>query len=318
MIFQKLIFKLARSIVKLIMPCLATLFIKLKINRRIINILNDKSHNANNYYNFNKFISSQIKEEKLIALDVGAQGGFNSDKYIANKYERFFAPILVEPISKEYKKLKNLSKKVLDKGFWSSPLKKKIYILGNRSGSSSMYEPDETNFKIHNIKDKDYVNFDVTETVEVDCDTIDNSLEKLNIREIDYLKIDTQGSELEILKGMRKYKPLLIRLEAHIFSMYKNVPNWTELIKHLDESSYIPCDWKGIGSHVTRIPAEMDIIFIPNFKIDLGKKLIFKNKEKFICLMLIFGQLDLLKAIAQEIDILPNDFFNKFKDRYFF
>ena len=181
-----------------------------------------------------------------------------------------------------------------------------------------MFEPDKTNFKIHRIKDKDYNKFNVTETVEVDCDTIDNSLEKLNIDKLDYLKIDTQGSELEILKGMKKYKPLLIRLEAHIFSMYKDVPRWPELLNYLNELNYISCDWKGIGSHVTRIPAEMDMIFIPDYKIYSGKKLISENKDKFISLMLIFGQLSLLKVIAEEMHLLPSNFFNKFEDRYFF
>ena len=31
--------------------------------------------------------------------------------------------------------------------------------------------------------------------------TLEKELNKLNVKEIDYLKIDTQGSELNILKG---------------------------------------------------------------------------------------------------------------------
>ena len=61
-------------------------------------------------------------------------------------------------------------------------------------------------------------------TVEVDCDTIENSLKKLEFKSLDYLKIDTQGSELEILKGIGKLSPQLIKIEAHIHSMYKNAP----------------------------------------------------------------------------------------------
>ena len=40
---KKTLFKLSRSIIKLLLPCLSVIFIKLKINRRIINYLNDKS-----------------------------------------------------------------------------------------------------------------------------------------------------------------------------------------------------------------------------------------------------------------------------------
>ena len=32
-------------------------------------------------------------------------------------------------------------------------------------------------------------------------------------------------------------------------------------------------DWKKIGSHATRTPVEMDMVFIPNFLIESGKKL---------------------------------------------
>ena len=40
-------------------------------------------------------------------------------------------------------------------------------------------------------------------------------------------------------------------------------------------------DLKGIGGHSTRIPAEADMIFIPNFNNETGKNLIIENKEKF-------------------------------------
>ena len=58
-------------------------------------------------------------------------------------------------------------------------------------------------------------------------------------------------------------------------------------------------DWKTIGDHLSRVPAEMDVIFIPNFNNEAGKKLILDNKEKFISLMLIFGQIELLKTLIK-------------------
>ena len=44
-----------------------------------------------------------------------------------------------------------------------------------------------------------------------------NQLYELTVKSLDYLKIDTQGAELEILKGMGNYRPLLIKIEAHFF-----------------------------------------------------------------------------------------------------
>ena len=53
---KNFLFKLSRSCVKLFLPCFSSLFIKLKVNKRIANYLNDKSFKANNYYNFSNTI----------------------------------------------------------------------------------------------------------------------------------------------------------------------------------------------------------------------------------------------------------------------
>ena len=179
-----------------------------------------------------------------------------------------------------------------------------------------MYEPDPQTFELHNIKTKDFENYKVTRITEVECDTLANQLSKLEIKTLDYLKIDTQGAELEILKGLGNYRPLLIKIEAHFFSMYKDVPSWNQLLNKLFEFNYVLIDWKGIGSHSTRIPAEAEMIFIPNFHDKIGKELIKENKEKFISLMLIFGQLKLLQILLRRLEI-KNDEINELEDNYF-
>ena len=154
------------------------------------------------------------------------------------------------------------------------------------------------------------------EQLKIECDTMSNQLSELNINILDYLKIDTQGAELEILKGIGSYRPLVIKIEAHFFSMYKNVPSWHELVNYLIDMNYVLIDWKGIGKHNTRIPAEADMIFIPNFNIEAGKELIKNNNKKFISLMLIFGQLKILQVILKRLQI-DNDEIEKLEDRYF-
>ena len=72
-------------------------------------------------------------------MDIGAQGGFNSDNFF-QKNTIFFEDILIEPIKSEAHKLKN-KKYLINKGLWSKT-SKKFYILKNRLGSSSMYKPD--------------------------------------------------------------------------------------------------------------------------------------------------------------------------------
>ncbi len=307
--------KISRSLVKLILPVIYKILVKFKLNRRVINFLSDKSYRSNDQYNFSSLISGLLKNEKIISLDVGAQGGFNSDKFFPSKYNCFFKEILIEPINSEAEKLEN-KKFIINKGLWSKKEKKKLNILDNRLGSSSMYEPDEEFFDLHNLKKKDYDNYKITRSIEVECDTLTNQLKELEINKLDYLKIDTQGAELEILKGIGEYRPLLIKTEAHFFSMYKNVPNWNKLVSFLYDLNYTLIDFKGIGNHSTRIPAEADMIFIPNFNNKIGKKLILDNKDKFISLMLIFGQLKILQVILKRFQIVSSNL-EKLEDNYF-
>ena len=307
--------KISKSLIKLILPIIFKIFIKFKLNRRVINYLNDKSYKSNDRYNFTNLIFSLLKNEKIVALDVGAQGGFNSDNFFPSKYNRFFEDILVEPIKSEAEKFEN-KKFTINKGLWSKEEKKKLYILENRLGSSSMYKPSEEFFDLHNLKKEEYDNYKITRTIEIDCDTLTNQLIKLKVNKLDYLKIDTQGAELEILKGIGDYRPLLIKVETHFYSMYKNVPSWHKLNNFLYELNYTLIDLKGIGSHSSRIPAEADLIFIPNFNNEIGKRLIMNNRDKFISLMLIFGQLKLLQVIMNKFQIDLKEL-EKLEDNYF-
>ena len=312
---KKIIYKFFRSLVKIFLPLIFQVLIKLKLNRRVINFLNEKSYYSNNKYNFFNLLQGLLKNKKIVGLDVGAQGGFNSDKFFPKKYNSFFENVLIEPIKSEAEKLQE-NDVVIHRGLWSKKEKRKLYILDNRLGSSSMYEPNEMNFDLHNIKEKDHDKYKVTRTTEIECDTLFNQLSNLKIKNLDYLKIDTQGAELEILKGLGIYRPLLIKIEVHFFSIYKNVPSWHQLVNYLNELNYVLIDWKDIGDHVTRIPAEVDMIFIPNFNNEIGKKIILDNKEKFLAIMLIFGQIKLLQLIMKKLK-MTNEDLEKLEDNYF-
>ena len=122
------IYKFSRSLIKIILPVIFRLFIKLKVNRRVINFLEDKSYNSNNKFDFTFTIEKLLKKNKIIALDVGAQGGFNSDNFFPKKYNTFFEDILIEPIKSESEKLKD-KKFIINKGLWSSKKVKKLYIF---------------------------------------------------------------------------------------------------------------------------------------------------------------------------------------------
>ena len=310
-------YRILSKIIYLLIPIISKILIALRLNSRIINQLNKLRYESHKIDNHSNLISKLLVDNKLIALDVGAQGGFFESNIFAKKYNDFFDPIMVEPLLNEAEKLSKKNYKVITKGLWSANCKKKLYVLGKRLGSSSMYKPSKDNYDLYNFKKKDFSLFDITNEMQVECITADDSLNKLNIKHLDFLKIDTQGSELEILKGLGEYRPLMIKVEVQVVPMYEDVPNWSELVNYLYKINYMTCEWVEIGPHLTRSPVEMDMIFIPNYLNDLGKKLILSREKAFASLMLIFGHIKLLQIISEKLNFSTNLELQKTKDKFF-
>ena len=138
--------RVGKSITKIILPLIYKILKLLKGNTRAINFLNEKKIFSNNVYNFQKDINRLLENKKLVGLDIGAQGGFNSDDFFPKKYNHFFQAVLVDPLSNSL--INESDKYIINKGFWSSKGNRKLYVLGNRPGSSSMYEPVKLNLWI--------------------------------------------------------------------------------------------------------------------------------------------------------------------------
>ena len=97
-------------------------------------------------------IKKLLKNRKLIGLDVGAQGGFNSDKFFPERYNKYFESILVDPLKNSLEGKE--STHTINKGLWSSKGVRKLYILNNRPQISSMYEQDKKSKSINYIFSK--------------------------------------------------------------------------------------------------------------------------------------------------------------------
>ena len=69
-------YRLLSKIIYLLIPIISKIFIALRLNSRIINQLNklrSESHKVDDHSNF---ILKLLGNNKLVALDIGAQGGF--------------------------------------------------------------------------------------------------------------------------------------------------------------------------------------------------------------------------------------------------
>ena len=127
---------------------ISKVLIALRLHSRAVNQLNKLRSESHKTDDYRSVVSQFMGKEKLIALDVGAQGGFFNADIFSKTYNNFFDPILVEPIPDEVKKLEDQNYKVIPNALWSTNCKKKLYILGKRPGSSSMYKPNKNIFNL--------------------------------------------------------------------------------------------------------------------------------------------------------------------------
>ena len=93
--------------------------------------------------------------------------------------------------------------------------------------------------------------------------TLDSVVKKENLPNPDFIKIDTQGSELDILKGGKETvsKCSLIYLECPIIEFNLNSPKFDDYIKYLDSIEFVPYDICEVHK-LDNILIQIDILFI--------------------------------------------------------
>jgi len=176
-----------------------------------------------NYGDFNKtgekkFIKL-IKDEINLSLDIGANVG-NYTKLILQ--ETNSKVISFEPLPKAYRELEILKKDFNDR--------LEIFNIGisNESKKQDLYFGNEKSEKASLIKNLEKLSF-VGKTnknkISVEVKKLDDLKDILKNQIIDFIKIDTEGYEFEVLDGakhiLKEHKPKFIQIEF----------NWHQLLK---------------------------------------------------------------------------------------
>lgn len=93
--------------------------------------------------------------------------------------------------------------------------------------------------------------------------TITSLIEQKKIPVPDFMKIDTQGSEIDILKGSGKYlkKVKLLYLECPVININRGAPDISEYLRFTKKAGFIPLDICEKHIH-NNVLLQVDILFI--------------------------------------------------------
>jgi FkbM family methyltransferase len=213
-------------------------------------------------YNYYFGIDSSIKKilakkiNKLVIFDIGANLGQSVERF--RKYQKNAKIFSFEPDPKIYKVLE--LKKNNDPNLFtynialSNKKEKSILYTQNNSGENSLLKMNTNKLK-SNIP------------IKIQCNTISSFCKEKKIKKIDILKIDTQGSEFNIIKGCGNFLKKIFIIEAEIIfnNTWKNSPRIGDLENYLKKYGFVIWDFPNI----IKYPREdldriffIDIIFV--------------------------------------------------------
>jgi FkbM family methyltransferase len=177
----------------------------------------------------------------LILYDIGAAGTI--PEHWEKKLLRKNTTIYAFDENKDKNKnipIKNFKIKFLSTLLSNGNYKKHFYVL-NRDTGSSFYK---VNRKFIDYISKDY--FDLKKKILVKTKSLNWLIVNKKIKKADLMKLDTQGSELEILKGYKKNLNSLIGIETEIEfeKIYERQPTFSAIDNFLRKNQFELIDIK--------------------------------------------------------------------------
>jgi FkbM family methyltransferase len=105
--------------------------------------------------------------------------------------------------------------------------------------------------------------YDNRKPITLPCRTLDSVIEENNLPIPQFLKIDTQGSEIDIMAGAKKVmgKADLVYLECPIIEYNKGSPNIFDYLMSMSSYGYIPTDVLEIHRS-EEVLLQIDVMFI--------------------------------------------------------
>jgi len=149
-------------------------------------------------------------------LDIGAAEGLDKRWSILKKKINFF---FVEPHPKSSENLRVENKNIITKVFDEKAGLVKSFFLTKKPTCSSFFKPNIGHLKFF----KDLNRYEINNILEFETTSVDKEFPEMSL---DFMKIDTQGSELSILKGSQSSLDHImgLEIECEFFKLYENQP----------------------------------------------------------------------------------------------
>lgn len=161
-------------------------------------------------------------------IDIGSHKGTYTDLILKNfPVNKIY---MFEPQKKIFRFIKNKYKKnsnikIFNNAVSNKTKMQKIFI-NKHDLTSSLTKLDKKNSYL-NLKARLFggdIHDMISDTIMIKCVKLENFIKKYKISDIDILKIDTEGHELQVIKGFGKYIKNIkcILIEFHISNIYVN------------------------------------------------------------------------------------------------
>jgi FkbM family methyltransferase len=211
-------------------------------------------------------LAEKLIREDAIVLDIGANIGYFS--LIAARKASRGKVIAFEPLSSLRHEISQniLLNKLVN-------LEVEPYAIGNQTRSTTFFIADESNIGMSGLAPQE--NFSGA-TEQVSLIRLDEWLSRHTLPAINFIKIDTEGAELEVLKGMKdllqKNRPvILIEVMAHLLLLFGNSPG--DLYSFLDQFQYTPylITAENILRRANQAQENYSVLFLPpQFQLPAG------------------------------------------------
>ena len=199
-------------------------------------------------------------------IDVGANNGQFAEEIFKNGFNGYvlsFEPLKIEHSNLLDKKIKmkKYNWEIAERcGLGASEKKLEINISGMRQSSSIL--------NISEIHTSLYPKSANIDKEKISIFPLDNFYNKItNMKKNILVKIDTQGYELEILKGAKKTLDYInaIYVEVSLVELYKNQPLFDEILGYVKKAGFSV--WsvdQAVGNKETGQTYQLDILFTKN------------------------------------------------------